>query len=230
MRKLSPSILSADFSRLGEEIKRVERSGIEEIHIDVMDGHFVPNISIGVPVITSLRKETELFFDTHLMITNPARYFYDFLKAGANGITCHAEVEEAGDCVRMANKEDIRAGISINPETPLDALNSHLDSVDMVLIMTVHPGFGGQNFIPDVVPKITNLRKHIDDEGMDVIIQVDGGINTETARIALNAGAEILVAGSAVFRGNIEENINNLKAVIEAYEGHRDKIIPHTSY
>lgn len=219
MRKLSPSILSADFSRLGEEIKKVEHSSIDEIHIDVMDGHFVPNISMGVPVVASLRKVTKLFFDTHLMITNPAKYFDAFLDAGADGITCHAEVEEAKECIKMANREGIRAGISVNPETALDALKPYLDRVDMVLLMTVHPGFGGQKFIPEVIPKIRELRKLIDKEGMDVIIQVDGGINTETAGPALEAGAEILVAGSAVFRGNIEENIRNLRAIIELYEG-----------
>ena len=217
-RKLSPSILSADFSRLGEEIKEVERSAVDEIHIDVMDGHFVPNISLGTPVIASLRKETKLFFDTHLMITNPARYFDAFLNAGADGITCHAETKEAEECIKMAKREGVRAGIAINPETSADALRPYLDRVDMVLIMTVHPGFGGQKFMKEVVPKIAALRKSIDKEGADTLIQVDGGINRETAGIALDAGAEILVAGSAVFHGDIKKNISDLRKIIETHK------------
>ncbi len=218
-RKLSPSILSADFSRLAEEVNRLESMGIEEIHLDVMDGHFVPNITIGPPVISSLRKETELFFDTHLMITNPAKYFDRFLKAGADGITCHVEVAEAKECVNMAKKEGIRAGISLNPETPLERAVPFLEHVDMVLIMTVHPGFGGQRFMVEMLPKIEALREMIDESGMDVIIQVDGGINAGTIEDVLRAGAEILVSGSGVFRGDVRKNIENLMDIIKKFEG-----------
>ena len=219
MKRLSPSILSADFSRLADEVKRLESFGIKEIHLDVMDGHFVPNITIGPPVIASLRKETEMFFDTHLMITNPAKYFESFLKAGADGITCHVEVEECLECIRMAKKEGIRAGISLNPETPVDAVLPYLDKVDMVLVMSVHPGFGGQKFMPEVLPKVKKIRKFIDEEGIDTIIQIDGGINVETAPLALDAGVDILVSGSGVFRGNVEENIKNLNDIIKKFSG-----------
>ncbi len=218
-RKLSPSILSADFARLSEEVAKLEPLGIDEIHIDVMDGHFVPNITIGPPVIASLRKETDMFFDTHLMIAHPARYFDAFIEAGADGITCHAEVMEAMECVKMAKRDGIRAGISINPETEFEVLMPYLDVVDMVLLMTVHPGFGGQKFIMDVVPKIERLREWIDREGREIIVQVDGGINVDTVKIALDAGAEILVAGSAVFGGNVVENTEKLLAIIEKHEG-----------
>ncbi len=208
--KLSPSILSADFARLGEEVKLVESLGIDEIHIDVMDGHFVPNISIGVPVIRSLRKETGVFFDTHLMIERPARYFDDFLRAGSDGITCHVEVKEADECIRKGRKEGIRTGISLNPETPVEKVLPYVGKVDMFLVMSVHPGFEGQKFIPDVLSKVEALRKAIDSEGLDGIIQIDGGMNPETAPIAVEAGVDILVAGSAVFKGDIRKNIESL--------------------
>ncbi len=219
MKLLSPSILSADFSRLADEVKRLESFGIREIHLDVMDGHFVPNITIGPPVIASLRKETDMFFDAHLMITNPAKYFERFLKAGANGITCHVEVHESKECIKMARKAGIRAGISLNPETPVDPVLPYLDKVDMVLVMSVHPGFGGQKFMPEVLPKVRTLRERIDEEGLGVIIQIDGGINTATAPLALEAGVDILVSGSGVFRGDIGENIKNLNDIIEKFGG-----------
>ncbi len=217
-RILSPSILSADFSRLAEEVSLLEDMGIEEIHLDVMDGHFVPNITIGPPVIKSLRKETDLFFDAHLMITHPARYFDRFIDAGADGITCHVEVEESKKCLDMAVKEGIRAGISLNPETPLEKVLPYLEKADMVLVMTVHPGFGGQRFIREMIPKISALRDYIEKNGLDTRIQVDGGINTETAEDVLKAGAEILVSGSGVFKGDVRKNIERLKGIIEGFE------------
>jgi ribulose-phosphate 3-epimerase len=217
--KLSPSILSADFSRLADEVHKLEGFGIDEIHLDVMDGHFVPNITIGPPVIASLRKETEMFFDTHLMIERPAKYFESFLKAGADGITCHVEVSEAEECIRMGRKEGIRAGISLNPETPAEKVIPYLDKVDMVLVMSVHPGFGGQKFMPEVLPKLKEIRKAIDEEGLPVLIQIDGGINKETAQLALENGAEILVSGSGVFKGDVGENIKNLLGIIEKFGG-----------
>ena len=217
--KLSPSILSADFARLGEEVKRVESLGIDEIHIDVMDGHFVPNITIGPPVIRSLRKESGAFFDSHLMIERPARYFEDFLKAGSDGITCHVEVPEAEECVNLARKEGIRAGISLNPETPVEKVMPYLGKADMFLVMSVHPGFGGQKFIPDVLPKVEALRRAIDAEGLDSIIQIDGGMNTETAPLAVKAGVDIVVAGSAVFRGDVEANVRSMLAAIKRNYG-----------
>ncbi len=212
--KLSPSILSADFARLGEEVKLVESLGIDEIHIDVMDGHFVPNITIGAPVIRSLRRESRAFFDSHLMIEQPARYFDDFLKAGSDGITCHVEVEEADECIAKARKEGIRAGISLNPETPVEKVLPYVGKVDMFLVMSVHPGFGGQKFMPEALPKVEALRSAIDDEGLDTIIQIDGGMNPQTAPVAVRAGVDIVVAGSAVFRGDVAENVKDILASI----------------
>ena len=212
--KLSPSILSADFARLGEEVRKVEALGIDEIHIDVMDGHFVPNITIGAPVIRSLRKESKSFFDSHLMIERPARYFDDFLKAGSDGITCHVEVEEADECIALAKKEGIRAGISLNPETPVEKVLPYVGKTDMFLVMSVHPGFGGQKFMPEVLPKVEALRHAIDKEGLDTIIQIDGGMNPESAPLAVKAGVDIVVAGSAVFRGDVEENISRMMKAI----------------
>ncbi len=212
--KLSPSILSADFARLGEEVRRVEALGIDEIHIDVMDGHFVPNITIGAPVIRSLRKESKAFFDSHLMIERPARYFEDFLKAGSDGITCHVEVKEADECIALSKKEGIRAGISLNPETPVEKAMPYVGKVDMFLVMSVHPGFGGQKFMPEVLPKVEALRRAIDEEGLDTLIQIDGGMNTESAPLAVKSGVDIVVAGSAVFKGDVEENISRMMKAI----------------
>jgi len=199
--KVSPSILSADFARLGEEIRAVEAAGADLIHVDVMDGHFVPNITIGPLVVAACRKVTTLPLDVHLMIDNPELYIADFAKAGSDYITVH--VEAATHLHRLIQSirehKGVRAGVSLNPATPLEALDLILGDIDMVLIMSVNPGFGGQSFIPSALGKIKRLRKMIDDRNLKVEINVDGGVKPENAKEITTAGADILVAGSAVF-------------------------------
>jgi ribulose-phosphate 3-epimerase len=199
--KVAPSILSADFSRLGEEIRAVEAAGADIIHIDVMDGHFVPNITIGPLIVQAVRKVTKLPLDVHLMIENPELYIADFAKAGADYLTVHAEA--AYHLHRLVQNirehKGVKAAVSLNPATPLDALDYVLGDLDMVLIMSVNPGFGGQAFIPSQLDKIRALRKRIDDRRLDLEIEVDGGVKTDNAGEVAAAGADILVAGSAVF-------------------------------
>lgn len=199
--KIAPSILSADFSRLGEEIKAVEAAGADVIHVDVMDGHFVPNITIGPLVVQAARKVTKLPLDVHLMITNPELYVADFAKAGADYITVHVEASYHLERLVQSIKEHkgVKAGVSLNPATPLSSLDYILAEVDLVLIMSVNPGFGGQAFIPSALDKIAKLRKRIDTEGLKTVIEVDGGVKAENAAQIIEAGADILVAGSAVF-------------------------------
>ena len=199
--KVAPSILSADFSRLGEEIKAVEDAGADLIHVDVMDGHFVPNITIGPPVIAAIRKVTRLPLDVHLMITNPEAYITDFVKAGADTITVHVETPYHLNRLIQTIREHpgVRAAVSLNPATPLTSLEYILGDIDMVLIMSVNPGFGGQAFIPSALQKIAQLRKRIDELKLSAEIEVDGGVKPENAKTIINAGADILVAGSAIF-------------------------------
>ena len=199
--KIAPSILSADFSRLGEEIKAVEAAGADVIHIDVMDGHFVPNITIGALVVEAARKSTKLPLDVHLMIENPDRYIADFVKAGANYITVHAEAAYHLHRLVQTIKEQngVKAGVSLNPATPLAYLDDILPDIDLALVMSVNPGFGGQSFIPSAMNKIRQLRKRIDELGLKVEIEVDGGVKSDNAAEIIGAGADILVAGSAVF-------------------------------
>jgi ribulose-phosphate 3-epimerase len=199
--KIAPSILSADFSRLGEEIKAVEAAGADIIHVDVMDGHFVPNITIGPLIVEAARRATKLPLDVHLMITNPELYVSDFAKAGADYITVHVETAYHLNRLVQSIKEHagVKAAVSLNPATPLASLDYILGDLDMVLIMSVNPGFGGQAFIPSALDKIAKLRKRIDDLGLAVEIEVDGGVKPENAPSVINAGADILVAGSAVF-------------------------------
>ncbi|NLO96763.1 MAG: ribulose-phosphate 3-epimerase [Peptococcaceae bacterium] len=197
---VAPSLLSADFARLGEEVKRVERAGADILHIDVMDGHFVPNITIGPLVVESLRKITTLEFDVHLMIENPERYLEDFVKAGADHITISIEAtKHVHRVIQQIKSLGVTAGVALNPGTSLDVLTYILQDLDMVLLMTVNPGFGGQKFIPEILPKIVALSGILKEVNPLCRIEVDGGINTETARLVSRAGAEILVAGSAVF-------------------------------
>jgi ribulose-phosphate 3-epimerase len=199
--KIAPSILSADFSRLGEEIKAVEAAGADIIHVDVMDGHFVPNITIGPLIVEAARRATKLPLDVHLMITNPELYVSDFAKAGADYITVHVETAFHLNRLVQSIKEHagVKAAVSLNPATPLTSLDYILSDLDMVLIMSVNPGFGGQAFIPSALDKIAKLRKRIDDLGLAVEIEVDGGVKPENAASVIKAGADILVAGSAVF-------------------------------
>ncbi|RLF50860.1 MAG: ribulose-phosphate 3-epimerase [Thermoplasmata archaeon] len=203
MTIIAPSILSADFSKLGEEIRAVEEAGAEWLHIDVMDGHFVPNITIGIPVVKSIRKVTDLFFDVHLMIDNPEKYIESFASAGADGITIHVEAcKDPISVLKAIGENKCKAGISLKPATPLDTVKDILDHIDILLIMTVNPGFGGQKFMPEVLPKIRDARKLIDESGLDILLEVDGGICKDNAKMVREAGADVLVSGSFVFRSD----------------------------
>lgn len=198
--KIAPSILSADFSKLGQEVEMLDEGGADYIHIDVMDGHFVPNLSFGPMVIKSLRDRTDLPFDVHLMMTNPMDYIDDFVDAGADIITVHAEVlPHLHGALQKIKQKGVKASVSLNPSTPLDVLDYVLEDLDMILLMTVNPGFGGQQFIPAVMNKIRELRSKIDSMNLDIDIQVDGGILLDNIKEVSRAGANIFVAGSAVF-------------------------------
>ncbi len=212
MAKIAPSILSADFSRLGDDINKVEEY-VDMIHIDVMDGHFVPNITFGPPVVRSIRVLTKLPFDVHLMVTEPDNYIDAFIDAGANYVTVHAETAvHLHRTISMIKKKGAKAGVALNPATPLEVLENILGDVDMVLIMTVDPGFGGQQFIKSMLPKIRRLKEMIEKAKLDVEIEVDGGINSETARQAVAAGADIVVAGSYIYESSdVAEAVNNLR-------------------
>ncbi|QQE76010.1 ribulose-phosphate 3-epimerase [Brevibacillus composti] len=201
MVKIAPSILSADFARLGEEIRDVERGGADWIHVDVMDGHFVPNITIGPLIVDAIRPVTQLPLDVHLMIEEPDRYISQFAKSGADWITVHQEAcRHLHRTVYLIKEQGVKAGVVLNPATPLVTIESLLPDLDIVLLMTVNPGFGGQKFIQQVVPKIRELRRMLDERGLGhVEIEVDGGVNAETARLCTEAGATVLVAGNAVF-------------------------------
>jgi len=213
MIQIAPSILSADFSCLAEEVKKVEEGGADLLHIDVMDGHFVPNITIGPLVAASLQRKTRLPFDVHLMIEKPEDYLDAFIQAGASYLTIHAEAcTHLHRIVQIIKEKGVKVGVALNPATPLNVIEYILDDLDMVLLMTVNPGFGGQAFIPGVLPKISKLRKMIEERGLQVDIQVDGGINKETAPLVIKAGANILVAGSAVYgAADVEEAIKSLR-------------------
>jgi len=210
--KIAPSLLSADFCKLEEQIRILENCGADMLHVDVMDGHFVPNITIGPVVIMSIRNCTKLPFDVHLMIQHPDRFIKSFADAGSDIITVHVEAEHDMDkTIKLMRENNVKVGVAINPGTPLSKVKDLMDKIDMLLIMTVNPGFAGQKFIHDVVPKIKDARNIIDSEGLDIDLEVDGGINPETGKIAVNAGANVLVAGSFVFKGSIKENMDVLK-------------------
>lgn len=213
MKKIAPSILSADFSRLGEESVACEKAGADMLHIDVMDGHFVPNITLGAPIVKSLRKCTDLTFDVHLMISDPLKYIPDFVNAGADLITVHAESNgDTEKCIDLIKSSGIKAAVALKPATPAQTVFPYLDKLDMVLVMTVEPGFGGQKFMAEQADKIALIRKECEKRGLSTDIQVDGGITDETVYAAAKAGANVFVAGSYVFKGNKKEAIEKLKA------------------
>lgn len=212
-KKIAPSILSADFSRLGEEIKAVEEAGADYIHVDVMDGHFVPNITIGPPVVAAIRKVTKLPLDVHLMISEPDRYICDFAKAGSDIITIHAEAAvHLHRTVNFIKEQGKKAGVSLNPSTPLSLLDHILEDVDLVLLMTVNPGFGGQKFIKTMLPKIAAMRKILDEKGLKAELMVDGGVSLDNIADISKAGADAFVAGSAVFgSGNYKKTMEEMR-------------------
>jgi ribulose-phosphate 3-epimerase len=210
--KISPSILSADFSILGDEIKSLEQAGADLIHVDVMDGHFVQNITMGPPIIKMIRKCTKLPFDVHLMISPVEKYIKAFADAGSDIITIHPEatdnLKRAVGTIKSLGK---KAGVSLNPKTPISALMNVINDIDLILIMSVNPGFAGQSFMGEVLPKVTELRKMINDKKLKIDIEIDGGINFETAPLAVKAGANILVSGTTIFSGSLKDNIQKLR-------------------
>ena len=214
--KISPSILSADFSQLGNEIKRLEDGGADMIHVDVMDGHFVPNLTIGPPVIKALRNYTKLPFDVHLMIAPVHKYIKNYAEAGADIITIHPEAtDNLKESINHIKELGKKVGVSLNPNTKIDIIKEFFSEINLVLIMSVHPGFGGQKFIPEVLIKIKELKKIKDQQNFNFDIEVDGGINFDNSKLAIEAGANILVSGTTIFKnnnGNIKKNIDTLKA------------------
>ena len=215
--QISPSILSADFSKLGEEIKRLEEGGADLIHVDVMDGHFVPNLTIGPPVIKSIKNFTKLPFDVHLMISPVHKYIEDYAKAGADIITFHPEAtDNLQNTIELVKKLNKKVGVSLNPDTKISVLNENFSNIDLVLVMSVYPGFGGQKFIKDTIEKIKNLKKIKEENNYNYDIEVDGGINFSNSKDVLTAGANILVSGTTIFNennGDIKKNIETLKSI-----------------
>ncbi len=203
MVKISPSILSSDYGKLSSELKRMEDCGADMLHIDVMDGHFVPNITLGAPIVKCIRKSSSLPFDVHLMISDPYKYIPDFVKAGSDIITFHVEsdsdIEKTIDLILASGK---KAGLSVKPKTPIETVYPYLDKLSMVLVMTVEPGFGGQSFMEDMMPKVSAVKAEIERKGLDIDVQVDGGINKDTISVAAKAGANVFVSGNAIFSSN----------------------------
>jgi ribulose-phosphate 3-epimerase len=215
MVKIAPSILSADFSKLGEEIKAVEMAGADYIHVDVMDGHFVPNITLGPLVVQAIRPITKLPLDVHLMIEKPELYIEAFANAGADIITVHVEAStHLHRTIQMIKKKGVKAGVVLNPATPVDTIKHIIHDIDLVLLMTVNPGFGGQSFIENVIPKIKEVSELVHAHGLNVEIEVDGGVNAETAPLCIEAGANVLVAGSAIYgKKDLKDAISSIRGV-----------------
>ncbi len=212
MIKISPSILAADFSRLGDEVKRLDPGGADYVHVDVMDGGFVPNLTVGPPVIAAVRPVTKLPFDVHLMIQRPSRYLDDYIRAGADILTVHLEAEEELEETLQAIRElGSRPGIAIKPNTSFQAVKPYMGLVDILVVMTVEPGFGGQEFMMEVMPKVEEARGFIDEAGLDVELEVDGGVDEITAGYAAKAGANVLVAGTAVYGGRVKRRIARIR-------------------
>lgn len=219
MMILSPSILAADFARLGEQVEQADKAGAEYIHIDVMDGVFVPSISFGFPIIQSLRKVTDKFFDVHLMITEPERYIDQFAQAGADSLTIHIEACRCMvETLLKIKSKGLRAGVSLHPQTPIESVYPYLDYVDQVLVMTVNTGFGGQTYLDSCTPKIQAVREEIRRRKLSVNVAVDGGVNKQNVEMILDAGANVIVSGSAVFKGDIADNIRYFEKILKARE------------
>lgn len=216
---LSPSILAADFSVLGEQIREAEGAGARYLHIDVMDGMFVPSISFGMPVISSIRKFSDMIFDVHLMIERPERYIEEFVRVGADMITFHLEAtDQPGEVIRQIHNLGKKAGLSLKPATPVEEMLPFIDKIDMLLVMTVEPGFGGQSYIPESTQRIRQAREMFRGRGLDTDIQVDGGITVDNVHVVLEAGANVIVAGSAIFKGDVAGNVKSMYRAFGKFE------------